>query len=129
MFTFFLFTIHIHVNRRKYWLYSQHCLYFPFSVYYRLKEKRETFFCCLNTLLITIYKFKLVQNKKTIFLLLQKKLTLGSLTQYWQQPLGKQVPDHGNQVLTCGGLGPLRTSVLQRSPWCFDKHQTAVVTR
>lgn len=69
---------------------------FLFLFTYILKKKSGTFFCYLNTLLITIYKFRLVQNKKTIFLLLRKKLTLGSLNPYWQQPLGKQVPHHGH---------------------------------
>lgn len=67
---------------------------FLFLFAYRLKEKKsENFFCCLNTHLITIYTFTLVQNKETIFLLLTK-LTPGSLHRYWQQLPVNQVPDH-----------------------------------
>lgn len=55
--------------------YKANSLFISFFLFtYRLKKKSENFFCCLNTLLIIIYKFKLVQNKKTIFLFLWKSL-------------------------------------------------------
>ena len=82
--------VHIPINRRQYWLYSQHCLYFPFPVYLEIEGKSENFFCCLNKCLITVYVFQLVRNKKTISLLELKRLTLKNPNPGSQQPLIKQ---------------------------------------
>ena len=117
--------VHIPINRRQYWLYSQHCLYFPFPVYLEIEGKSENFFCCLNKCLITVYVFQLVRNKKTISLLELKRLTLKNPNPGSQQPLIKQGLDLVH--LTLPVVLAAHTPIPQRFALSFEKHQTAVV--
>lgn len=122
---FFLLTIY--PDQQKKALVMQPTLsFFLFPVYFQTEESSENFFCCLNTLLITIYKFQLVQNKKSVFLLMPRKLTLYMLPEpVLQQPLVNQVLGHAHQQIlivvlavctptSCKGLQSAFKSVRQQ---------------
>lgn len=121
----YLFWLYISPSTEDNIGYIANTVLFSFSCLLIDWRKSENFFCCLNKCLITIYRFQLVRNKKTVFLLELKMLT--------QKPepllsaasgkagVGSCPPDPPSGPGMC-------TAHPERSALSFEKHQTAFVT-